>query len=142
MKLFRWTVHPKLPGRLSALALLCGLAFGSAAAQCVAGDPTGTYKGSAISGQAGPLELTLNLRCDKGSYAGALDTAVGRYTVISGSFQADTLKLVMTYSGNRIAIELKRTGDAFEGSFSSADDSGPVKLHRTGDVTAADPVKP
>ncbi len=107
----------------------------SAAAQCKDSDPVGSYTGSATSTQAGVLDITLNLKCEKGDYAGSMNTSVGTYTVVSGSFQAGILKLDLVYAGNHIAVELKRSGDEFEGTFSSADDSGPVKLHRSGAAT-------
>ena len=125
-----------------AAVVLCvpGLFVSQAAAQCKATDPVGTYKGSATSAQAGALELALNLVCDQGSYSGSLNTAVGVYSVVSGSFQAGVLKLTMVYADSQITVELKRTGDDFEGKFtSSADDSGPVKLHRTGDAVLPTP---
>ncbi len=129
--------------RLSLAAIvLCvpGLFVSQAAAQCKATDPVGMYKGSATSAQAGALELTLNLVCNQGSYSGSLNTAVGVYSVVSGSFQAGVLKLTMIYADSQITVDLKRTGDDFEGTFaSSADDSGPVKLHRSGDAVLPAP---
>ena len=133
MMIFRLRLIP-------ALVLLCGFAsFRSAAAQCAASDPVGKYTGSATSGQAGPLDITLNLLCDKASYAGSLNTPMGVYAVTAGSFQAGVLKLELILGDSRVSIQLKRSGDDFEGTFSTGDDSGPVKLHRTGDALTAAP---
>ncbi len=132
------TLRPRL---LTLCAVLFVTVFGlrSASAQCKAGDPVGKYTGSAASGQSGDLALTLNLHCDKGSYAGSLDTPVGIYTVASGTFKDGTLTLDIVSGDNHIKVALKRSGEDLAGTFNSADDSGPVKLQRVGDAATAAP---
>jgi hypothetical protein len=62
-------------------------------AECKAGYPTGYFAGTAVSKQAGKLDLTLNLRCTDGHYEGELVTAVGTYSIEEGSFDAGLLRL-------------------------------------------------
>jgi hypothetical protein len=104
-------------------------------AQCKPGDPSGRFDGSAISSQAGKLDVSLNLLCDGGVYAGTLNTPIGVFTVGSGSFAGNTLKLELSANGNTIRLEAAATGTALDGKFSTADDKGPLTLHRVGDAT-------
>ncbi len=133
------TLHKTLRPRLflrCALLLLVVFGLRPASAQCKAGDPNGKFSGTATSGQSGELALTLHLLCDKGSYAGSLDTPVGVYTVVSGTFTDGTLTLDIASAGNHIKVALKRAGDDLTGTFSSSDDSGPVTLHRVAEAVA------
>ena len=65
----------------------------SLSAQCKNTDPSGRFDGSATSSQAGKLDISLNLVCDKGSYAGTLNTPIGVYVITTGSFTGSDLKL-------------------------------------------------
>ena len=60
---------------------------------CKPQDPAGYFEGSAISQQAGRVDVSLNLHCDSGRYAGDLVTAVGTYTVKDGAYEAGKLRL-------------------------------------------------
>ena len=104
-------------------------------AQCKPGDPSGRFDGSATSSQAGKLDVSLNLLCNGGTYAGALNTPIGVFTVSSGPFAGNTLKLELSANGNTIRLEAAVIGNALDGSFSTADDKGPLALHRVGDAT-------
>jgi hypothetical protein len=122
--------------RFTSVALvLVGLSF-SARAQigCKAKDPTGYLEGIATSQQAGKLEVSLNLRCDKGRYAGELVTAAGTYTVKDGHFETSQLHLNVESGADSVTVEAAFDGAVLRGSFATADDSGPVELHRTGDA--------
>jgi hypothetical protein len=103
-------------------------------AQCKPGDPVGRFDGSAISAQAGKLDVSLNLRCTSGQYAGELNAPMGLYKVIAGSFDAGSLRLQLDLNGDKITVETKVIGDSLQGTFASGDDKGPVDLHRTGEA--------
>jgi hypothetical protein len=111
----------------------------SVRAQCKSTDPSGRFDGSATSSQVGKLDVSLNLLCESGVYKGALNTPIGAFTLISGSFTADTLTLELSANGNTIHLQAQPTGDALNGTFSTADDKGPLALHRVGDPTLINP---
>jgi hypothetical protein len=100
--------------------------------QCKPGDPVGRFEGSAKSSQAGKLDISLNLLCVDGHYAGTLDTPVGIYTVNGGTSKADGLRLQFARDGvTGVAVEAKTIGNGLQGTFTSGDDRGPLELHRS-----------
>jgi hypothetical protein len=122
--------------RFASVALvLVGLSF-SAHAQigCKPNDPMGYFEGIATSQQAGKLDVSLNLRCDDGRYAGELVTPAGTYTVKDGHFETGHLHLTLESGADSVTVEATFNAAALHGSFATADDSGPVELHRTGDA--------
>jgi hypothetical protein len=111
------------------LAATCGWS------QCKPGDPVGGFEGSAISGQAGKLDISLNLLCTDGHYAGTLNTPLGLYTMTAGSFEEGRLRLQFGQSGVAgVMVEAKALGNELEGTFTSGDDKGPFQLRRTGEA--------
>jgi hypothetical protein len=115
------------------------LATGRINGQCNGGNPTGRFDGSATSGQAGKLDISLNLLCDHGVYKGTLYTPVGLYAVSSGSFQGNLLKLSLALNGSTISVEAILTNATLNGTFATSDDKGPLILHRTGDAIPPNP---
>lgn len=103
-------------------------------AQCKPGDPVGRFEGSATSAQAGKLDVSLNLLCADGHYAGGLNAPMGMYKVVAGSFEAGGLRLRLDLNGDNITLDAKLIGDSLQGTFASGDDQGPVDLHRTGEA--------
>jgi len=103
-------------------------------AQCKPGDPVGRFEGSATSAQAGKLDVSLNLLCANGHYAGELNAPMGAYKVIAGSFEAGSLRLQLDLNGDNITVEAKAIGDGLQGTFASGDDKGPVELQRKGEA--------
>ncbi len=106
-------------------------------AQCKPGDPVGRFEGSATSAQAGKLDVSLELLCADGHYAGGLTTPLGVYKVTGGSFDSGSLKLQFALNSDNITIEAKPSGDNLPGTFASGDDKGPVDLHRSGEALRA-----
>jgi hypothetical protein len=113
------------------------LVSASISAQCKPGDPVGQFEGSATSGQAGKLDISLGLLCVDGHYAGELNTSIGIYKVTGGSFDSGSLRLQFALNGDNITIEVKVVGDSLQGAFASGDDKGPVDLHRSGETLPA-----
>ena len=125
--------------RVSVVVLGVFLLMSSALhAQCKPGDPAGRFDGSATSSQAGKLDVSLNLLCDKGAYAGTLNTHIGVFSVSSGAFAGNRLKLDLSANGNKIRLEANAAGTVLDGNFSTADDNGPLDLHRVGNATPLD----
>jgi hypothetical protein len=120
-----------LPGPVISVLLLSAVAGYS---QCRSGDPNGRFDGSATSAQAGKLNVSLNLSCVSGHYAGTLDTPTGLYTVTRGSFAEDRLSLQFTLAGSVVTVEARVAGNSLTGTFMTADDKGPVQLERTGEA--------
>jgi hypothetical protein len=106
-------------------------------AQCKPGDPVGRFEGSATSAQAGRLDVSLELLCADGHYAGELNAPMGVYKVTGGSFDSGSLRLQLALNRDNITIEAKLVGDSLKGAFASGDDKGPVDLHRSGEALPA-----
>jgi len=68
---------------ISIIAFLI-IGSGLAIAECTAGNPTGHFLGTAVSKQAGKLDISLDLRCVAQQYQGELVTPVGVYTIKTG----------------------------------------------------------
>jgi len=126
--------HPLYFTRVSVLCVFL-LAVPCGWSQCRAGDPVGHFEGSATSSQAGKLDISLNLLCVGGHYAGTLNTPVGTYTVIGGTHKDGALRLQFSQEGvTSVVVEVKSVGNTLQGTFTSGDDAGPVELQRTGDA--------
>lgn len=120
--------------RVSTACVLLSAAIWSAA-QCKQSDPRGRFEGSATSAQAGKLDVVLNLSCTDGHYTGELDTPVGVYHIVAGSFGSGELRIELANGSDKIAVEAKVVGDNAEGTFVSGDDHGPIELHRSGEAS-------
>lgn len=103
--------------------------------QCKAGDPVGHFEGSATSAQAGKLDVSLDLRCVDGHYAGTLNTPVGMYTEIAVTHSEGSLHLQFAQDGTPgVTVEAKTVENGLQGTFTSGDDGGPIALQRSGEV--------
>jgi hypothetical protein len=122
--------------RFAAVALaLVGWCHSSLAETgCRPNDPTGYFEGTATSQQAGKLDVSLNLHCYQGRYAGDLVTPAGTYTVENGHFEAGQLHLNLASGADTVTIEAAFVAGVLRGTFTAAADSGPVELRRTGDA--------
>jgi len=103
---------------------------------CEPNDPVGHFEGTATSQQAGKLDVSLNLHCDSGRYAGEVVSSAGTYVIKGGSFQTGQLHLKLEAEGNAITIEAVLEAGIFRGRFTAADDNGPIELHRMADGEA------
>ena len=117
-----------------ALALAGWFVSGQAQTGCKSNDPAGYFEGTVTSQHEGKLDVSLNLRCDSGRYAGELVTPVGTYTVKDGHFEANQLHLGLDSGGDSVTIEAAFDAGVLRGKFVAAADTGPVELHRTGDA--------
>ena len=104
---------------------------------CTAQDPTGYFEGTATSQQAGKVDVSLNLRCDGGQYAGELVTPVGTYSLKSGRFENGELHLTLAADADTVTLDANLNAGSLQGKFASGDDSGPIDLRRTGEARAA-----
>jgi hypothetical protein len=124
-----------------ALVLVGWSVSGQAQNGCKPNDPAGYFEGTAASNEAGRLDVSLNLRCDKGHYAGELVTPVGTYTVKDGHFEASQLHLNLVSGADTVTIEAALDAGVLRGKFAAAADTGPIELHRTGDVQSPVPAE-
>lgn len=110
------------------------LSASPARASCAPTDPTGYFEGTAQSKEAGPLKVTLNLRCDAGAYAGELVTPVGTFAIDDGAYSAG--RLMLRFGGGPIAdqgtIDVEISGPYATGTFKFGDDSGTFAISRVG----------
>lgn len=104
---------------------------------CTPSDPSGYFEGTATSKEAGKLEVSLNVRCAEAQYVGELTTPVGTYNVRSGKFEAGELHLALQAGSDAITVDARFQAGALHGTFTSADDSGPLELRRVGDFKAS-----
>ena len=118
------------------LALMAWAIVGDAQTGCKPHDPAGYFEGSATSQQAGKLDVSLNLRCDKGQYTGEMVTPVGTYSVKEGHFEASQLQLKLEAGTDTVAVEARFDGGVLSGKFVAGDDTGPLELRRLGDGKA------
>ena len=118
------------------LLLLAGSA--ARAVTCGAAAPTGFYVGTVQSTQSGTLDVTLNLRCAAGEFAGALVTPVGTFAIDSGDYSASRLVLRFEAGTDHGIISGVITGDSLVATFTVPGDSGRVALRRVGDPRATD----
>jgi hypothetical protein len=109
---------------------------GLARADCTPGNPTGHFQGTALSKEAGKLDISLDLRCVNGQYQGELLTAVGTYTVKTGTYAGGELHLQLFGGTDSVSLQARFEAQEFHGQFTSGDDSGPVDLRRTGEARA------
>jgi Peptidase family S41 len=124
--------------RLATIALALTVSSVSSQAQsgCKPNDPVGHFEGTATSQQAGKLDITLNLHCDNGRYAGEVVSSAGTYTIKDGYFQASRLHLNLEADGNAVTIEAALEAGVFRGTFTAGDDNGPLELRRMADTGA------
>jgi Peptidase family S41 len=108
---------------------------------CKPNDPVGHFEGTAISQQAGKLDVYLNLRCDNAHYAGELTTPAGSYSVKEGYFEANQLHLKLEAGTDQLTFDADFDSGALRGKFATADDAGTVELRRTGDAKGPLPVE-
>jgi len=127
--------------RFASAALTLTLSFtGLAQSVCRPNDPTGYFEGSATSQQAGKLDVSLNLYCENGRYAGELTTPAGTYMVKDGYSQTGQLHLNLAAGADTVTVEAVIDAGALHGKFATSSDSGPVELRRIGN--AKEPVPP
>jgi hypothetical protein len=121
---------------LFAVAAACVAMGGSALAACGQGDPTGYFRGTAQSKEAGPLKVAINLRCDAAAYAGELETPLGTFHILDGSFANGEIRLTFgkgpTADVGTILLVLR--GTVGSGTFALGADSGTVTVERAGDA--------
>jgi hypothetical protein len=111
---------------------------GLSTAACTPDSPIGHFQGTAVSKEAGKLEISLDLRCVNQQYQGELVTPVGTYAVRTGNYSDGRLQLQMFAGADSISLQAQLKEQALQGQFASGDDSGPIELQRTGDARAPD----
>jgi hypothetical protein len=116
------------------------LAYASArlAAPCDTTAPAGLYEGTAMSQQAGKLDVTLNLRCADGTLGGALLTPVGNFGLRRVDSSTGALTIQFDANGDIGVIHAARAGKEITGSFALAGDSGTIVLHRVSSARVRD----
>ncbi len=116
--------------------LVVGCGFSSAQTICKSSDPAGYFEGTAVSRRMGKLQISLNLRCDKGQYSGGMAIPLGPSVLTSGHFENG--RLTLTFDSG-IVMELTPDGRLLQGRVTAGDDSGPIELQRIGDAKPPPP---
>ena len=112
------------------LALVMWAVSGQAQSGCKSSDPAGSFQGTATSQQEGKIDVTLNLKCDDGHYAGEAVSSHGTFAVQNGHFEGSHLSLTLEASGTVVTIEATYEAGAIRGEFNAGDDSGPIELRQ------------
>ena len=120
-----------------ALAAVFALPAVAYAGACTSNDPAGRYQGTA-GGPGGTLDITLNLRCDKGVYSARFSTAQGDYDGKDVRFEDGQVKMTFDTGAALGATSLKPDGATLNGDFQLGDDKGAMHLKRAGDAKAPD----
>ena len=71
----------------------------------------GLFEGTAREREIGEIEITLNLLCDKGQYAGQLFSSIGDLEVSSAQSEKDAVKLAVDTGASLGTMELRLTGE-------------------------------
>jgi beta-glucosidase len=111
------------------VAITILLTAGHASADCKAGDPAGTFDGTANSPQQGEMAVSLQLRCTNGKYEGVVLAHDMQVDVTGGSFANGHLQLDIDLDGTAGAIDLQVQGGVLKGTFEVGDASGSVEFH-------------
>jgi hypothetical protein len=119
---------------LVALVLMCWSVSSQAQTRCKPNAPAGYFEGTATIQQAGKVDVSLNLRCNGGRYAGELVTPVGTYSVKDGNFEASQLHLELANGADMVTIDAAFHAGILHGKFAAASDAGPFDLRRMGDA--------
>ena len=119
--------------------LLAWTAAGLGQNGCKPNDPTGHFEGTAVSREAGQLDVSLSLRCDKGQYAGELVTPAATYTVKDCRFEGGQLHLNLVSGADAVTVDVAFDSGSLHGNFVAGSDSGPVEMRRTGDALPSAP---
>ncbi len=120
-----------------AVLLIIWSVVAHAQSSCTMHDPTGYFEGTATSQQAGKVDVSLNLRCDAGQYAGGLVTPVGTYSLKSGRFENGELHLTLSAGADTVTLHANLNTGSLQGKFAAGDDSGTIAMRRTGDAKGA-----
>jgi hypothetical protein len=110
------------------------LVTGVVRTDCTPDNPTGQFQGTAVSQQAGKLDISLELRCVNRRYQGELVTPVGTYTIETGTYAGRELQLQLVSGADSISMKAQFEEQGLHGQFTAGDDSGPVDLRRTGEA--------
>jgi hypothetical protein len=121
------TILLRLAFLFGLLVASCG--FSPAQTICKPSDPNGYFEGTAVSRLMGKLQISLNLRCDKGQYSGGMAIPLGPSVLTSGHFENG--RLTLTFEGG-IAMDLTPDGPLLHGKVTAGGDSGPLELRRVG----------
>ena len=113
------------------LTLMTWPVSGQAQNGCKPGDPAGWFEGAATSQQVGKLDISLNLHCDNGRYAGELVTPAGTYTVKDGHFDQGQLHLNLESGADTVTVDAILDAEVLRGKFTSGTDASPAELRRT-----------
>lgn len=120
--------------------LVLGCSFSSAQTTgqtgCKPSDPSGYFEGTAVSRLMGKLQISLNLRCDKGQYSGGMAIPLGPSALTGGHFE--NRRLTLSFEGG-IVMELAADGSLLHGKVTAGDDSGPLELRRVGEAKPPPP---
>jgi hypothetical protein len=105
-------------------------------------DAAGYYEGTAISKQAGNLQVSLNLLLIKGHYQGTLVTPIGNFPLKAAIFDHPTLKVQFDANGAIGTFDGRLEDGLLRGTFKLGDDSGSMSLRRVRGPKAPLPTEP
>jgi len=83
-------------------------------------------EGTAVSREAGQLDVTLNLRCEGRKYEGQLVTPVGTYLVKGGGVSSGQVRLELGAGADSVTVDARFAAGILRGRFASGQDSGPL----------------
>ncbi len=127
---------------LSAVVVALCTVNAAQAAPCASNDLTGLFDGSAESPDGTKLDVTLNVRCDAGSYKAQFFTSAGDFDASDARYANNHLKLTFDTGAAAGSVDLTSSASNLSGPLEVAGAPGTMSLVRKGEALAADALKP
>lgn len=113
-------------------ALLSITAVGQVAKQSPPAEIAGRYEGFATSSVYGRVPLVVELRYDKQTIVGSMNTPLGDFNIVQASYAEGKLGFKAESYDDEGVITLNFTAGRFVGAYDGFGDKGSIELARTG----------
>lgn len=100
-------------------------------------DMSGRYEGVAKTQTHGDVPLVLELRQEKGTFNGSMNTAFGNWPIAGGTYKGEVLTLRVESYDDDGTLTLSLKGNRLAGEFEGFGEKGRVELTRTGPPSPA-----
>jgi hypothetical protein len=129
---FSMNLLPRKITRLVLTVLLSITAFGQAAKESPPAEIAGHYEGFAVSSVYGRVPLVVELRYDKQTIVGSMNTPLGDFNIVQASYADGKLVFKGESYDDEGIITLNFKAGRFVGEYEGFGDKGSIELTRTG----------
>lgn len=95
---------------------------------------TGHYEGEATNKENQALAVIIDLQDTDGAFSGLITTPVGVFPITGGSRQGRSMTIEFDAGGQKGSIAAQTNDKDLVGTFSLADDGGPINVRKTSDI--------